>query len=338
MTPPHSSSIPDDPGSSIPEFNSQSPAGLAEILQSCCQKSRSGQIGFQSGRSSGFVYLQHGRVIHAICGAIEGEEAVYRMLVWPAGSFSLDSDVLPHKKTITLSWEQLLLEGARRADDIKRTTDPVNAVVISQPIRTSRTSQNQPRLTLTLPDQRPIIYDLEAEYTYLGRANGNDIPLSDPSVSNRHCIFVLTGSDVVLRDLNSSNGTIVNGQSITEVALRPGDLIQVGVVQIKFEPGVLRPKLTQSFGDGSILRDVPERTAALTTLKLPFTPSSSPPAQPPPEAKPDSAFVKGETAISFENIAKPEPETSRRPMVLLLVGILLILVLLGGGYYFFFLK
>ena len=259
------------------------------------------------------------------------------MLVWPPGSFSLDTDILPHKKTIELSWEQLLLEGARRADDLKRTTDPANVVVISQPVRVSRSNQNQPRLTITLPDQRPIVHDLEAEYTYLGRANGNDIPLSDPSVSNRHCIFVLTGSEVVLRDLNSSNGTLVNGQSITEVTLRPGDHIQVGVVQIKFEPGVLRPKLSQSFGDASQLREVPERAPSVTTLKLPFAQPSEPkPA--PAEVKTDSAFVKGEAAISFETIAKPEPVTSNRPMVLLIVGIVLVLVFLGGGYYFFFLK
>ena len=47
-----------------------------------------------------------------------------------------------------------------------------------------------------------------------------------------------------MRDLNSSNGTYVNGEQITEAILRPGDNIQVGVIDIKFVPGVRRPKLS----------------------------------------------------------------------------------------------
>ena len=90
--------------------------GLPEVLQMCCLSRRSGQITFRSGESYGFIYIQHGRVLHALCGTTEGEEAIYSMLTWPGGGFSLDEDILPHKKTVTLTWEQLLFEGARRAD------------------------------------------------------------------------------------------------------------------------------------------------------------------------------------------------------------------------------
>ena len=51
---------------------------------------------------------------------------------------------------------------------------------------------------------------------------------------------------MIVRDLNSSNGTYVNGEPVPEAILRPGDNIQVGVIDIKFVPGVRRPKLTQS--------------------------------------------------------------------------------------------
>jgi pSer/pThr/pTyr-binding forkhead associated (FHA) protein len=343
MSYPNSGPNPDDGNTPSLNFNSPQETGLAEILQMCCGNHRSGQITFRSGPSQGFVYIQHGRVLHALCGSVEGEEAVYLMLSWPGGGFSLDEDILPHKKTVSLTWEQLLFEGARRADSgpAEARNLPVRPTITIEPVTSSRVTDSQPKLTLNLPDQRPLIYQIEAEYTHVGRATGNEIPLEYPSVSNRHCIFILSGPDVILRDLNSSNGTIVNGETISEVILRPGDVIQVGVVQIKFEPAVRRPKLTQTsptssaeFGAGSELRAATAgRVPSRTTAKLPKRAPAAPPT-PPPVINDDSEFVKGESAISYENLAKPEAPRKRHPLVLILVGLFLFLVILAGAFYY----
>src|SRR5277367_5787622 len=144
------------PGSNSPAssgFSAQSQMGLPEVLQMCCLSRRSGQITFRSGESYGFIYIQHGRVLHALCGTTEGEEAIYSMLLWPGGGFTLDEDILPHKKTVTLTWEQLLFEGARRADH--GMLRPVNgkAITTAEPI-TVRIQDSQPKLTITRPDQQ----------------------------------------------------------------------------------------------------------------------------------------------------------------------------------------
>jgi pSer/pThr/pTyr-binding forkhead associated (FHA) protein len=159
-------------------------------------------------------------------------------------------------------------------------------------------------------------------------------------------MFILTGTDVVLRDLNSSNGTVVNGESISEVILRPGDIIQIGVVQIKFEPGVRRPKLSQTAPqpvavkparqvEEFLLRKISGRlpSAVQTTVKLP----TARPAQPVAD---DSAFVKGEAPISYENLPKPEVPGRRRPVMLMVTGLILVLVIIGAGvgYWFLVLK
>src|SRR5476651_177407 len=117
MTHPNSNQTPDPDPSATSGFSAQSEMGLPEVLQMCCLSRRSGQITFRSGESYGFIYIQQGRVLHALCGVTEGEEAIYAMLTWPGGGFTLDEDILPHKKTVTLTWEQLLFEGARRADE-----------------------------------------------------------------------------------------------------------------------------------------------------------------------------------------------------------------------------
>ena len=314
--------------------------GLAEIMQMCCLSRRSGQISFRSGESSGFVYLLHGRVIHALCGQLEGADAVYRMLSWRPGTYTLSEDVVPQNHTIVMTWEQLILEGARRADQgIDRVPEAAAPVITFAPVTSSRsaTRADLPKIILNLPGEAPSVYELKAEYTHVGRASGNEVPLADPSVSNRHCIFILHGSDVVLRDLNSSNGTMVNGQHISEVALRPGDGIQIGVVEVKFEPAVRRPKLTQAlpeYGDRSSLSQVSNQLPSRTTLKLPDA-SSRKTATP---IRNDSAFVKGESAISYENIPKPEEPKKRKPVLLFVFATIVILLALAGGYYFLFLR
>ncbi len=325
--------------SSTSGFSAQSEMGLPEVLQMCCLSRRSGQITFHSGESYGFIYIQQGRVLHALCGSTEGEEAVYSMLTWPGGGFTLNEGILPHKKTVTLTWEQLLFEGARRADvGMAKPKPSAGAITTAEPL-TIRVQDNQPKLTVTRPDLPPVVYELELEYTHAGRASGNEISLPYPSVSNRHCIFILSGPDVVLRDLNSSNGTLVNGEAISEVVLRPGDLIDIGAVQIKFEPGVKRPKLLAPQKpllrpeSGQLKAQASSGALFYQTVKLP---SARPrPSTEESEVKDDSAYVKGESAISYSDLAKPEPE--KQTNVWLYVAAFLVLVIIGGACYYFFL-
>lgn len=321
--------------------------GLAEILQLCCLSRRSGQITFRSGESYGFIFIQQGKVLHALCGVNEGEEAIYLMLSWPGGTFTLDEDILPHKKSVELTWEQLLFEGARRADINKNTPKPTMDTPITTiaPATSTRAVDSQPKLTISAPDQPQTIFKLEEEYTHVGRASGNEICLPYPSVSNRHCIFILSGPDVVVRDLNSSNGTLVNGDTISEVILRPGDLIQVGVVQMKFEPGMKRPKLTnltnplpgpREEGSGLTPAQTPGPTYTRVTTKLPTRQNASP--QQPTAPKDDKVYVTGQSAINYEDLAKPEPAAEQKPWPKIIIGIIVLLAIVGGVYYWFFLR
>ncbi|TWT95927.1 Sensor protein ZraS [Botrimarina colliarenosi] len=62
----------------------------------------------------------------------------------------------------------------------------------------------------------------------VGRVGGNAIQLNDTEVSRKHAVFEQTGEEFVLRDLNSSNGTFVNGQRIRDKRLLSGDQVQMG--------------------------------------------------------------------------------------------------------------
>jgi pSer/pThr/pTyr-binding forkhead associated (FHA) protein len=82
------------------------------------------------------------------------------------------------------------------------------------------------------------VVDLAEERITLGRALDNMIRLEDGTVSHHHATLLLEDSNYKLRDLNSTNGTRVNGMRIVETRLNNGDQIRLGSVEMRFESDV----------------------------------------------------------------------------------------------------
>lgn len=93
-----------------------------------------------------------------------------------------------------------------------------------------------PRASCLLIDrQTGRTFTATAPATVIGRERSQaGVVLRDPNVSRRHAELSFDGRDWVIRDLNSTNGTLVNDVDVTECALRDGDLITVGLVNLEF--------------------------------------------------------------------------------------------------------
>jgi pSer/pThr/pTyr-binding forkhead associated (FHA) protein len=79
------------------------------------------------------------------------------------------------------------------------------------------------------------VFVLNGEVTSVGRHEASDVLLDDVSVSRHHAVFTRTASGrVTVRDLNSLNGTYVNGQRVEETTLRSADEIQIGKFKLVF--------------------------------------------------------------------------------------------------------
>ena len=72
----------------------------------------------------------------------------------------------------------------------------------------------------------------------IGRDPSNDIVLPDAMVSRRHAVIELRGNQYFLRDCNSSNGSLVNGDKVSERGLRDGDLLAIGSARLLFRDDV----------------------------------------------------------------------------------------------------
>jgi pSer/pThr/pTyr-binding forkhead associated (FHA) protein len=75
---------------------------------------------------------------------------------------------------------------------------------------------------------------LTKDRTTLGRRPYNDIVIDNLAVSGEHAVIQMTGADVTLEDLNSTNGTYINGKAIKKQQLQNGDGIEIGKYKIKF--------------------------------------------------------------------------------------------------------
>jgi len=93
------------------------------------------------------------------------------------------------------------------------------------------------------------------ERTTLGRRPYNDIVIDNLAVSGEHATVQMTGDEVFLEDLNSTNGTYVNGKAVKRQQLFNGDIIEVGKYKIQFvsEPEGERFDKTMVFKPGMMM-------------------------------------------------------------------------------------
>jgi predicted component of type VI protein secretion system len=86
-------------------------------------------------------------------------------------------------------------------------------------------------------------HELTVDKTTIGRVDDNTFAIPEGSVSSHHCEVLLRGGDIIVRDLNSTNGTFINGHQVNgEAPLKPGQILRLGQVEMRLEePGAKPP-------------------------------------------------------------------------------------------------
>jgi len=121
-----------------------------------------------------------------------------------------------------------------RSTAAKRPADVVAASLVAQ------NATPQVPLTSFTPEATPYLTSITGEefkitksVTNIGRGVEADIQIDDTSVSRLHCAIVL-GSEVIVRDLGSTNGTVVDGNRASESVLRDGSIIKIGNITLTY--------------------------------------------------------------------------------------------------------
>jgi pSer/pThr/pTyr-binding forkhead associated (FHA) protein len=91
------------------------------------------------------------------------------------------------------------------------------------------------RLSVKTDGLNARLIDLKLGANRVGRHPDNDFSIEHPTISSVHCEIVLQASGVLLRDLESTNGTFVNNEKVREVQLEPGQIVRLGDVELLVE-------------------------------------------------------------------------------------------------------
>jgi pSer/pThr/pTyr-binding forkhead associated (FHA) protein len=123
-------------------------------------------------------------------------------------------------------------------------------------------------------------FDLAGERTTVGRVEDNAFQIAEPSVSSRHCEILLRGEEIVVKDLNSTNGTFINGEKISESVLKPGQTLRLGNVELKLDvPGAPAAPNASTAPSAPAAGSPPSAPAPATPPAAPSTPAASPPTK-----------------------------------------------------------
>jgi hypothetical protein len=135
------------------------------------------------------------------------------------------------------------------------------------------------RLILSLDSHVLAEYNMNKERYTVGRLPDNDVRIDNPAVSGHHALIINILNDSFLEDLNSTNGTYVNGKLIKKHALQHGDVITCGHHQLRF----VDSQTSDHEGDEFEKTMVIQPSAAIEERVRAANP---PPPPPPPSAAP----------------------------------------------------
>jgi CheY-like chemotaxis protein len=122
-----------------------------------------------------------------------------------------------------------------------------------------------------------MAHELGQKWVTIGRHDGNSFQIPEISVSGRHCEVLLNGENLIVRDLQSTNGTFVDGKKIIESVVQTGQVLRLGEVELKLEvsasaepaapaesssPGFSSKKLLTTTGARPVTAATPSEKAA----------------------------------------------------------------------------
>jgi pSer/pThr/pTyr-binding forkhead associated (FHA) protein len=147
-------------------------------------------------------------------------------------------------------------------------------------------------------------HELRGNRTTIGRVEDNMFQIVESSVSSHHCEVLLRANDVVIKDLNSTNGTFINDVKITESVLKPGQTLRVGQVELGLE--------------GEVTVSAPAATPAAAPAAAPAKATAPAPAKKPAESTmvmqrgvSPSALESGGRPTGFDTGKVFSPKTNR---------------------------
>lgn len=113
------------------------------------------------------------------------------------------------------------------------------------------------RLSVQTPGLNLNTLALRLGVNHVGRGPENDFQLDHPTISTRHCELIVSADGIILRDCDSTNGTFVNGEPVSEIWLEAGHTVKFGDVELLVESAEINVSIPK------IEREIPKPPVVL---------------------------------------------------------------------------
>jgi FHA domain/Protein of unknown function (DUF3662) len=201
------------------------PTQIARKLVATMEARTRGDEGHRSAPGSYIVYVNPGDFARL------AEHQAYLEREWAELLSDLASRVgvrfLEGRPNVEMIAREAVPAGAVDVDAVEEATVAIDGAPIPSPA-----ARYHLRMLTGVPAYG--VYYVEGR-ARVGRSEENDVFLVDPSVSRTHAVVEVDGSEPIVRDLGSTNGTYVNGERVEARLLRDGDELTFGNTRMRFE-------------------------------------------------------------------------------------------------------
>jgi hypothetical protein len=211
---------------------------LEEALLRAGEKKEIGCLLVWKGPELIHLYVKDGYVIRAFVGSKEGETAVEMALRLASVNYTWLRGVLPPQGD-KLTFINIKSYVAKSSSATKPKMIETNRLALVD--KKEKEGESKFRYYLVPQDKLTEKVYLTKTSTVLGRNETSDVVVAHSDVSSRHCILDIQTRGVFILDLDSTNGTYVNGALVRDGYLNPGDRIELGPYAFVINREVLTP-------------------------------------------------------------------------------------------------
>jgi hypothetical protein len=197
---------------------------VEEALARLGQNKEQGCLQAYKGTELITIYVQNGFVLSAASSSKTGKDAVDQAVHLAEASYAWIRGIQPPdpERSIFLNIQEFILtNGTARKSKISETGNIH--------LRSGEPSPVSEYSYFLVPEDQPTVkLVLTKTATVLGRDKTSDLTIDDHNVSGRHCILDIRNRGLFILDLDSTNGTYVNGKLIRDGYINPGDILELG--------------------------------------------------------------------------------------------------------------
>jgi hypothetical protein len=197
-------------------------ASFSEAFMRLAQTRERGCLLVFNAQEAIHLFVENGVIVHAAAGKLQGETALDRAFELKGSSYGWIQGAEPAMKDIDVDMQEYMHRNSI-------STDQRFGKTIRMAIPSEKKEQKIDTQYYFIPEESPTFkLKVKKVTNVVGRDGACDVYVESSQVSRRHCLLQVTERGLLIKDLESTNGTFVNGNPMTDGYINDGDRLGLG--------------------------------------------------------------------------------------------------------------